>query len=95
MFYIAIYCFKIYQISKSEITSNSKMSGPLETAVSIINPDDYDVIISDVRDVDFEAIGEEVGYTRHASFTANNLPPTVRDVMWGPSLRAFIPLLIT
>ena len=94
-FILRFVVFKIYQISKSEIISNSNMSVPLETAVPIINPDDYDVLISDVRDTDFEVIGEEVGYTRHASFTTSNLPQTVRGVMWGPSLRAFIPLVIT
>ena len=72
------------------------MTIPLETAVPIINPFDYDVLISDVRDTDYEAIGNEVGYKRYAIFSDSDTPPqTINGVMWGPSLRAFIPLVVS
>ena len=82
-------------MSMTETTNTTDMSIPLETAVPIINPYDYDVLISDVRDTDYESIGEEVGYKRHATFSESVLPQTINGVMWGPSLRAFIPLVIT
>lgn len=59
-------------------------------------PQSFDVLITDISEADFQLIGQEMGIVRlskTAPFHPTSYP--IYGIMYGPTLRVFIPLVVT
>ena len=70
-------------------------NNPLEAAAPIVTPDEYDVMISDIRETDFVDIGSELGVYRLTPSNVDEISFPVDGIMFGGSTRIFIPLIVT
>jgi len=78
----------------AELMEEDLQFNPLESALPSVQPDEYDVIINDIRDSDFSVLGAELGITRLSpASTAMSFP--ISGIMFGEGCRIFVPLVVT
>jgi hypothetical protein len=77
------------------LMETERRNNPLETATPIVMPDEYDVLISDIRETDFVDIGSELGVQRLTRTEKSKAFFPVDGIMFGGSTRIFIPLIVT
>lgn len=76
------------------MTLHRNTSSPLEPPSSYIPASEFDVLITDITDTDYESLAVETGVRRlSTSDTEGSFP--VNGVLYGRNFRVFIPLVVS
>jgi hypothetical protein len=76
-----------------DMEQEERLDNPMERAMGVTPPERYDVLITDINDSHLSQIGMELSFNRLQETTSLPIFP-VKGILFGPSLRIFLPLII-